>query len=249
MMMTEERPGKGNKRYELPHKDFARRFHDVCEGHPLVPQFNQGRLTWIRNQLELRFGISVSRETIRKWYSGVTIPRHNKLTALAELLGVDEGWLAFGIHPDIDVKQRPARKLAESGATNVVAGLIQLSGGHCAIPDPDDPNKDVDIYAIIDGRQRNIAVCLAKEDADDQVRFEVPNGYARCIVIGVIVRGVGYIDMYLIPGPLIERLGTRRGAFIEVAAIHKGRNWTVGGYALQQITDVKRDLSMYAAGM
>lgn len=232
----------------LPHKDFAKRLQEVCENNPLVPQFNRGRLTWIRDQLELQYGISVTRETVRKWYGGVTVPRHSALKSLATLLGVDYGWLAFGVAPDIDVAQRPARRLAESGATNVVAGFIQLSGGHCALPDPDDPNEGVDIYAIINGRQRNISVCLAKEDAD-QVRFEAPNGHARCIVIGVMVRGIGSIAMYLIPSAIIERFGDRRGAFIEVTATRKGRNWTVGGYALQPIADMKRDLATYASSL
>lgn len=239
--MLKERE-KGVKSVALPHKDFAKRFHDVCEGHPLVPQFNLGRLTWIRDQLELRFGISVSRETIRKWYSGVTIPRHDKIKALAELLGVDDGWLAFGIRPDIDVKQRPARKLAENGAINAVAGFIQLSGGHCALPEPGDPNEFVDIYAIVGGRQRNIAVCLAKEDAD-RIRFEAPNEYNKCIVVGVIVTGVGSVDMMIIPHAVIEKFGERRGAFIEVSVSPKGKGWSVSGVTLSRVTNLKDDLA------
>lgn len=225
----------------IPHKDFAKRFQEVCDGHPLVPEFTQGRLRWIRDELESKFGVNVSRESVRKWYIGETLPRVNRIQNLAQLLGVDYGWLAFGKRPELDMKARPKRYLAESGATNAVIGFIQLSGGYCALPEENDPNVFVDIYAIVKGRQRSLAVCLAKEDADG-LRFSIPLGYEKCVVIGVVLKGVGNIEMFIIPSRIISEDGVLTGPSIDLTVDHKGKGLRANSGPISPITDLLEDL-------
>ncbi|WP_127076853.1 hypothetical protein [Rhodomicrobium lacus] len=232
------------ERDDPPHKAFAKRFEDVCENHPAVPDFSRGRYRWIRDELEARFGIIVGRETVRKWHTGETIPRNDKMKALAELLSVDYGWLAFGIRPELDVEKRPARVLAESAAANLIAGFIQLAGGHCAFPEADAPNSFVDVYAILGNRQRALAISLAKPQENGKLRFSVTNEYAKCTVIGVVQTGIGSIDMYVIPPQLIERHGVLRGPSTDIEAEDKkAKGILVGGLILSKIVDFKSDFA------
>jgi transcriptional regulator with XRE-family HTH domain len=94
---------------DAPHAAFARRLNQVIEESDLLPPYNQGRYTWISEQLRKQFGVEVTRETVRKWVWGETIPRNEKLKALAKLFDVDEGWLAFGITSEVNKKVTPKR--------------------------------------------------------------------------------------------------------------------------------------------
>lgn len=228
---------------QVPHGAFATRLNQVVDESGRVPPFNQGRYTWIKDQLEQRYGIEVTRETVRKWVHGETIPRNEKLRALAGLFDVDEGWLAFGVKTDADLKERRSEVLSDSGVVSVVAGLIQLSGGHCALPESGDENEFVDIYTIVARRQRMIAVRLGEDIGRDRVRFSVPNEFEKCKVIGVARTGFACFDLFLISRAQISGHGERRGPYIDVIASKREKGLTIGRSPLLKITDFALDLA------
>lgn len=85
-------PRKGTRE-----KAFARRLDKALSSHPRSP-IGYGRNTWLLRELSHQ-SIKVSNETIRKWLAGESMPRRDKMTALAKTLRVDETWLAMGAQP------------------------------------------------------------------------------------------------------------------------------------------------------
>jgi len=65
--------------------------------HPRCPA-DYGRLTWVTRELAHQ-RINVTIETVRRWLHGLSMPRREKMTALAKILQVDETWLAMGVQP------------------------------------------------------------------------------------------------------------------------------------------------------
>lgn len=190
---------------------FAKRLDKACDGHAHVPAYGQGRQTWIRAQL----GVSV--EAVRKWFSGEARPRPELMKRLANLLEVDEAWLSLGINPEVDPKERRARNAEADGAVNVLAGFIQMNGGHPAFPsDSDQRASYVDLYAIIRGSQFAMHVSLAQQSSEGVYVFRVPPEFGECTVIGVIhlypLRCV-FIHM---TQELIQKHKVRRGGCFEV---------------------------------
>ena len=86
-----------------PHQGFAGRLDQACDKAG-VPARNHGRLRWIRDGLARRFGEDITVESVRKWLAGEALPRPKKLKKLAELLGVDEGWLYSGLREGLEEK-------------------------------------------------------------------------------------------------------------------------------------------------
>lgn len=228
---------------DAPHAAFARRLNQVIEESDLLPPYNQGRYTWISEQLRKQFGVEVTRETVRKWVWGETIPRNEKLRALANLFDVDEGWLAFGITSEVNKKVTPKKILADSGVVSLVAGLIQMAGGTCALPEPGDRNDFVDLYAIIGRRQRMIAVSLGDEVAPGKYRFSVPNEFEQCVNIGVVRTGFASFDLLLLSHTQIKSYGDRLGPYVDVTATKREKGWMIGRTPVHLITDFNADLS------
>jgi transcriptional regulator with XRE-family HTH domain len=227
---------------DAPHAAFAKRLNQIFDESRHLPGFNQGRYTWVRDQLAMKYGVEVTRETVRKWVSGETVPRNEKLRALAKLFNVDEGWLAFGVRSDVDPRQESDRILADSGVVSLVAGLIQMAGGTCALPEPGDRNEFVDLYAIIGRRQRMIAVRLGDEVASGKYRFSFPNEFAQCVNIGVVRTGFACFDLLLLSHGQIKSYGDRRGPHVDVTATKREKGWMIGRTPILQITDFNADL-------
>jgi len=227
---------------DAPHAAFARRLNQAIEESDLLPPYNQGRYTWISEQLRRQFGVEVTRETVRKWVSGETVPRNEKLRALAKLFNVDEGWLAFGVRSEVTARQGPGKILADSGVVSLVAGLIQMAGGTCALPEPGDRNEFVDLYAIIGRRQRMIAARLGDEVASGKYRFSVPNEYEQCVNIGVVRIDFACFELLLLSHSQIKSYGDRRGPYVDVTATKREKGWTIGRIPVLQITDFNTDL-------
>lgn len=82
-------PRKGTRE-----KAFARRLTKALDDHARCPE-EYGRGAWLKRELT-HFNVNVSDETISKWLRGATMPRRDKMAALAKLLRVDETWLAMG---------------------------------------------------------------------------------------------------------------------------------------------------------
>lgn len=193
--------------------EFAKRLESAADGHNLCPPMHKGRLTWIKAELTKRFKEDVSVETVRKWFAGGAKPRPEKTAMLAELLQVDVSWLHMGTDNNVGPRERKVRNAMADGAVNLVAGLIQMDGGHPAFPT--EPGV-VDLHAIIKGAKYDLHVSLA--DADGH--FHVPAEYTDTIVLGVVKHGFG-IEIYELTEDVIRDHGERRGAGYEVAVSTK----------------------------
>ncbi len=203
-------------------KDFVSRLNKACDEHPLVPEHGHGRQTWLRAKLQ------VSNEAVRKWFAGEARPRPGKMKMLARVLEVDEAWLSLGMSPDLSPKERRVRNATADGAVNVVTGLIQMNGGHCAFPDPKDPRAGyVDLYAIVGGTQMAIHVCLALalDTKPESFRFMVPSEFEECTVIGVVQTGPLTQNFIQLRPDLIEKHGVRGGAGREIVVTRSGARY------------------------
>ncbi|MBU2890980.1 helix-turn-helix domain-containing protein [Celeribacter halophilus] len=167
---------------KITHPDFAERMQQACDGNPDVPPPNYGRLGWFVKQLDERCGLNVTVETVRKWFAGESRPRPKMIAGLSLVLGVDEAWLSLGQQPEISDKVVRKHTLANGGAVNVVAGFIQLHGGHPAFPTEGDKRAEddkVDLYAIIKGAQYAFHIAVAGPKG-----FIVPTAAEKTVVIG-----------------------------------------------------------------
>lgn len=196
--------------------DFAKRLDQACDGHSHVPPKHSGRLTWVQRELSGRFDEDVSVETVRKWFAGEAKPRPDKLAKIAQLLEVDVAWLSLGIDPSMAPRERKVRNAMVDGAVNLVAGLIQMDGGHPAFPVEGDKaaqKNHVDLHAIIKGAKYDLHISLGEQDGKN-VRFSVPTTYEAVVVLGVVKDGFN-IQIVEIPAELIEA-GERHGGSITV---------------------------------
>lgn len=172
------------KQHVIREKAFATRLEIACENHPHCPTDQpRGKQKWIYDNLLEQFGIKLSPEAVRRYFSGEMKPRHKTMIALARLLEVDVSWLALGTAPDMTPKERKVRDATADGAVNLVAGIIQTQGGHVAFPEGE---STVDLFAIIGGKQRSIEVALALDLAEDMMRFRYRDSDDDRVVIGVI---------------------------------------------------------------
>lgn len=165
-------------------KDFARRLKQTCDDNPLIPEYGHGRQVFISNKLK------VTQEAVRKWFTGESRPRPEKMKALATLLEVDEAWLSLGIQPELDRKQK--RQLSEKteGAVYVTFGLFTLSGGHCAFPGEKDPRRAyVDFYVIAHGAQMAVHISTGRLATKDRWEFFLPREYNDVRCLGVVPLG------------------------------------------------------------
>lgn len=189
--------------------DFARRFNQACDAHRDCPPLHHGRLAWVRDEFENRFREKVSLETVRKWSIGETKPYAGRMDLLAQLLEVPVEWLHLGAEHGVSAREKKARNALASGAAKLVAGLIQLDGGHPAFPEEEGP---VDLHAIIKGAKYDFHVSLA----DDDGRFVVPVDHEGVIVLGVVRKGFAFA-VYEIPVEVIDEFGERKGRALEVS--------------------------------
>lgn len=205
-------------RKKIEHPEFARRFQIACDGNPIVPLPNYGRLGWFKEQLAAK-GTTVTIETVRKWFAGESRPRHKAMMDLAIVLGVDEAWLAVGKSPEMTEKQQKVRNASADGAVNVVAGLIQICGGYPAFPLENDTRAaqhKIDLYAVIKGAQYAFHVVTA-DIKDDGVHFAVPvETLEQAFVIGAVRTGELELTFYELDSENVEAHGRRKGEVFDV---------------------------------
>lgn len=230
----------GKKKKVIRDKGFANRLEIACEGNPHCPtDEHRGKQKWVYENLQKRFGLKVSAEGVRKWFAGESRPRPRTMGKLAELLEVDEAWLSLGTRPDLTPKEKQVRNAVADGTVNVVTGLVQILGGHVAFPETADPG--VDLYAIIEGRQREIAVKAAL-DSDDQetLRFTADKNIEGKIFVGVIMSAnkMGF-KLLRIPSELIKSAGKLRGGYYEFAVKKDGARYTLGDTNLKQVKQLR----------
>lgn len=85
------RPPKVEKEAE-----FGARLREALARHPQAPDLNYGQLRWIQKTLQSKHDLSVTPESVRQWVNGGSRPKADTLYKLAQILGVDPAWLAFG---------------------------------------------------------------------------------------------------------------------------------------------------------
>ena len=221
------------------HAEFAARLEVACEGNPHCPTDQyRGKQKWIYDNLKARFNISISPEACRKWFMGIAKPSPKKLSALAQLLEVDEAWLSLGIKPDLTPRERRQRNASAEGAVNVVAGLIQMNGGHIAFPE--GAERGVDLFAIIGGKQRAFEIKMAFPLGAGMLRFSVSDQFEDHQVVGVVPTENPFVVRLLSLTPeVIRQHGERRGDFWELVVSERGENYKSGNDTLPMIRDLE----------
>lgn len=214
-------------------KEFAKRLERACELNPNVPTDGQraGKQKWVYDSLAERFGVRVSPEGVRKWFSGESRPRPKIMTLLAVILEVDEAWLSLGIQPDETPLERQKRNAVADGAVNYVAGLIQLGGYNIAFPEPDDEAAP-DLFAIIRGKQHSIEVKHVKI-ANGKGSLRVRGN--RTIIAVIDTGSPMAMTVARVPADVVEKHGKRRGGYTEMTVEPKGATWAVGGDIIQKL--------------
>lgn len=198
---------------------FAARFLKAADQSDHCPDKNFGRLGWIAKQLYAK-GITVSNESVRKWFAGESRPTIENVTALADILKVDASWLQFGTDSQMAAKEQKARNAEADGSVNLIAGLIQSDGGVPAFPAADDSraaDDNVDLYAVIRGAKYAFHVVTGSRNGEKLV-FTVPTNHENVVLIGVIREGFS-VQVYEITPDDIAKFGSpRRGASFTVTA-------------------------------
>lgn len=188
---------------------FVARLQQACDEAEDVPPPHKGRQQYLADSL------GVAPEAVSKWFKARSMPRPDKLERLAELLKVEQTWLAFGVSPEMDRSQRKKHSREVSGAVHLVMGMIMLSGGHCGVPSDKDQRADyVDLYATLQGSVYPVHVCLARELANE---FEValPKEFRDVRCIAVVPNGPDRYHFLDMDTEMIEAHKTRRsGSFI-----------------------------------
>ena len=183
-----------------------------------MPAANYGRLNWFRKQYADRFGVEIATETVRKWFAGETKPRPQALRQLAEILQVDEAWLALGSVTDAKGR-RPVQDATADGAVNLVAGLVQMDGGTIAFPEPDDKRAEAEnlhIYAIIKGAQYPLHIVIGEQADGGAWRFSVPVVAREAVVLGLMRLEPFGFRIVELDSEGLGSVGARKGGFIEV---------------------------------
>lgn len=234
MVITKQLPQ--TKQPIIRHKDFARRLEVACEGNPHCPtELYRGKQKWIYDGLEEEFGIKISSEAVRKWFSGESKPRPKVMSYLARLLEVDEGWLALGITPELTPVERKKRNAIADGAVNLVAGMIQMAGGHIAFPGDDS----ADIFAIIGGKNYAVDAILPFALEQDRFRLTISNKLDGKDFLAVVPQDdFSYRVLHVTP-ELVRDSGELRGDFWELMIEQRGTKWRAGDHQVRELSNIR----------
>lgn len=212
-------------------REFAKRLEAAIYGHSQAPD-GHGRQKWLRERIESRFNTKVSPEAVRKWFGGEARPRPKLMSQIANVLEVDEAWLSLGLKPDSTPAEKQRHSVTTTGAANLVAGMIQMNGGHIAFPD--DANGNVDIYAIIGGKQHSLLVRTAKEH-NGQLKVIVPTGHERSVVMLVLREAPTSFSVVRLMPELINGAGDSKGGYLELEITGSGSAYYCGKEPLPTI--------------
>lgn len=201
---------------------FKERFAQACDDSKVVPEFGKGRQVAIAKRL------NVSQEAVRKWFTGESVPKMDKMKELADYLEVDEGWLALGIKPEMERADKLQKRRVINGAVHMVAGMIMIEGGNVAFPSEKDPRREyVDLYAIMRGTQMAIHVCVATELSAGRFEFLIPRQYQDVRCFGFVpVPGSNFHLIDLALDKLEEHKKRKSGDYSIVMGRIDGRYYT-----------------------
>jgi len=206
--------------------EFSRRLVQACNESPLVPEHGKGRQVYLAKKLK------VTQEAVRKWLVGESLPRPDKISDLAKVLGVDPVWLQLGTSP-LEIAEKRMAALRGDAAVYGVMSYLLLAGYHVAIP---SNGEQVDVYAIKHGTQLAILARMGEPVARGEWRFIFPaNLNARWH--GVLPNGEPslHLAIYDIPPDLALRHGHRTGAGVEVLLKESRGRLALAGTSLRQL--------------
>jgi len=216
--------------------EFAKRINEACDNHPDCPPLHYGRLTWLVNSFKTKFNVEITSETARKWIAGEVRPRPNSIALLAQLLEVDLAWLAVGSGSEVTREESKVRNAMAGGAVNLVAGMIEMDGGHPAFPDPKDARaKNADLFAIIKGAQFSFKVTVGHPDGGKSWQFAIPNSYRDVFVLGLVRNGPFQWDILELDAETITKNRQSKGGHVVVTVDKRGSAYVVGGHKLRQL--------------
>lgn len=226
---------------KIVHEEFAKRMVQACDANMEIPQLNDGRLTWIHNQMRIREH-EVSLQTVMRWYYGAALPRQKKLIALADSLCVSPSWLSLG-RSEVDKINTSTRRMNPEGAVHALAGHMQLAGIPCAFPERDDPRADtIHFYTIIGGRQHPLHIPTAHliGDDDKSIAFRVPAKHSSVLIMLVMAIAQKSIEVWHIPDEVIDQHAEKDSDTKILSGKLVGRHLWFGTHEVRPVGDLTR---------
>ena len=143
--------------------EFGKRLERAVDGHPLAPPTPYGRQAWLLEKLRKETSLDVSANTISKWFGGTARPRPDNIRKIAQVLRVDEVWLALGRKPTDRPEGVPEVEKTQ-GAALVLAGLLEMNGGRVSYPNPDA--APVDLHVTLKGSSFDVIAATPTVDGE-----------------------------------------------------------------------------------
>lgn len=209
----------------------AKRMQEALENTPGVPQKVHGRLTWVKRQLEERYGHEVRVESVRRWMLGLSMPTTDSLDVLSKFFGVDSAWLAFGTVPATSRRQAERLTNAATGAVSLAVGFLQATGVSATL----ETVGNADILAIIHGQRQYFQVGLLDRTASKvDFRGPYPSGDLLVVEIEGATAKLWILDREHVVDSAIDR----PGAFsVELEQV-RGQLRTKAGVVLRPAVDL-----------
>lgn len=208
-----------HKRNHFSAEQFAERFASALESNPNAPPKFHGERVWLVEQL-LKHGLTVTPETVRKWLNGQSMPTHDKVPILADVLGVDADWMLYGDESSNAAKARVAHNVDASAATNLVAGIIQMSGATVHFPAP-KVSTSTHLNAVI-GKVNYPLHIVVGDELDGVVEAVVPVKSSDAVILCVVPHDDAFAyDIYEIEEGLLNISEVGRGGRIVRAPAEK----------------------------
>jgi transcriptional regulator with XRE-family HTH domain len=207
--------------------EFARRLVQSCDESPLVPEHGKGRQVYLAKRMK------VTQEAVRKWLEGESLPRPDKIGALAKVLDVDPVWLQLGTSP-LEIADKRQVALRGDAAVYGVMSYLLLAGYHVALPQ--SAEERVDIFAIKHGTQLSILAKMGQPLARGEWKFVFPaNLNARWHGVVSGDEPSLHLAIYDIPPDLALRHGHRTGSGVEVVLRSARGRMHLADTALRQL--------------
>lgn len=212
---------------------FVIRLNQACDdAASLIPPHGEGR------QIALAKLMGMSQEGVRKWFAGEAMPRREAMKRLAQILGVEEPWLALGISPEITSAEKRVQARKAEGATLLAMGMMMIAGGQCAQPGPDDPRSEyVDFYAILHGVQFAMHVSYAREASRGRYDIIVPREFAEVRNLAFVNLGKGRFEFIDMPTRAIDEHKTRKSGDYLISINRIENRYVTGSYVWKRIKD------------
>lgn len=210
---------------KVRYPEFAQRMQLACDSNPDIPLPNYGRLNWFVNQFESKYNRSLTVETLRKWFAGMTQPKSPEIMGeLASLLKVDTAWLAYGVQ-EPDAPSKKTRQAQAIGVVNVIAGFVSMAGSVPGFPNEDDKRAQdakIDFYAVIKGATYAFNITLGVTKGSDTIFPVKAQAVGECLLLGVVQTSPFSVEVY----ELDAETGRRKDGNVEVPLTPETRRIT-----------------------